>query len=163
MQETCTCEQVAGVVFFDLNEDGCQAAPADGVEGVTVELVVCNADGTTTVVTSTSTAADGSYAFGGINPDTGACWLDPAMMYATQISNLPTGYTGTTGDADADADGTIDCVGDDDDSPANNGSSACYDPADDDGGDGDADEHIDFGIVLACPSDNCAQIAITQN
>ena len=43
-------------------------------------------------------------------------------------------------------DGVSDCAGAGDDSPGNDGSSACYDPNDDDGGDGDEDEHIDFGL-----------------
>jgi len=134
------CESVAGVVFEDADNDGCQADPADGVPGVTVELVACNADGSTTVVSRTTTGPDGSYVFQGNEPGTDDCLLDPTITYQVQISGIPSGYNNSTGAGAG-------CIGDNDDSPANDGVSECYDPSDDDPDDGDDDEHIDFGIT----------------
>ena len=139
------CEEVAGVVFFDNNNDGCQETPNEGVPNVTVELLACNADGSTTSVATATTGADGSYLFNQ-TVEGGEVCLDPDLTYQTQISNLPAGFVNSTGDADANADGASDCPGDDDDSPANDGLSACYDPKDDDATDGDGDQNIDFGI-----------------
>jgi len=59
---TCPCEGLAGVVFEDPNNDGCDAGGA-GVPNVPVELFLCNDDGTTTLVATTTTGTDGSYAF----------------------------------------------------------------------------------------------------
>ena len=38
------CEKIAGVVFIDADEDGCQAMASDGLAGANVELYSCNAD-----------------------------------------------------------------------------------------------------------------------
>ena len=138
------CETVAGVVFVDADEDGCQAMPSDGVEGVTVELYSCNSDGTFSLVGMTVTGVDGSYAFGpDIGPDN-VC-LDPALEYRAQVS-APSGFSFTEGSAAA-------CPGDEDDSPANDGISDCYNPSDDDLIDMDADQHIDFGIYCGVKTD----------
>ena len=138
------CETVAGVVFVDADEDGCQAMASDGFEGVAVELYSCNSDGTFSLVATTATGPDGSYAFG---PDIGpgnVC-LDPAVEYRTQIS-APSGFSFTEGIAAA-------CPGDEDDSPANDGISDCYNPSDTDPVDMDTDEHIDFGIYCGVKTD----------
>ena len=138
------CATVAGVVFVDADEDGCQALASDGIAGVTVELYSCNADGSFSLVAMTTTGADGSYAFG---PDEGPdnICLDPALAYRTQIT-APSGFNFTTGTAAA-------CPGDEDDSPANDGISACYNPSDSDPTDLDTDEHIDFGIYCGVKTD----------
>jgi len=83
---------------------------------------------------STTTAADGSYAFGPNETGDAMVCLDPDGMYSVEISGIPSGYTNTTGAGTG-------CAGDNDDSPANDGTSMCMDPS------GPNADHIDFGIV----------------
>jgi len=137
------CETIAGTVFMDDDNNGCQADAADGISGIAVELLECNADGSTTPVASTFTDADGNYEFGPTT-DGGDVCLNADATYQVQISGIPAGLTFSTGDASSG------CLGADDDSPNNDGTSECYDPEDDDTTDGDTDEHIDFGITPDC-------------
>src|SRR5262249_57313677 len=58
---------IRGNVFEDLNANGIQGAGENGLAGWTVQL--CNATGTT-VLQTTTTAADGSYNFTGLDPAT---------------------------------------------------------------------------------------------
>ena len=134
---------LGGTVFADLDNDGCQAGAESGVAGVTVTLLQCNANGTTTVLSSTMTDANGSYEFG-LNVGPGFICLDPAFTYQTSISNIPSGFNNSTGPG-------IGCMGDNDDSPLNDGVSMCFNPDNNDPVDGSGDEHIDFGLT-PCPS-----------
>ena len=142
------CEQVGGVVFNDANEDGCQNVSENGIPSVTLELFVCNPDGSTTSLGTETTAPDGSYTFGSTTAGDPLC-LDPMSTYQVQM-NLPANYTNSTGAGTG-------CDGDNDDSPMNDGLSICYNPSDSDATDNDDDEHINFGIleviaVAACPT-----------
>jgi len=101
-------------------------------------LLQCDGAGTPISISTTTTAADGSYSFGPASGPDNVC-LDPFLTYQVVISNLPAGYMNSTGAGSG-------CVGDEDDSPMNNGESGCYNPSNTDVADGDSDEHIDFGI-----------------
>lgn len=76
-------------VWYDTNANGVQDAGETGVEGVTVTLY--GADGTTALATTT-TDANGAYAFSGLMPGT----------YSVGFSNLPATYRATTANAGSD-------------------------------------------------------------
>jgi len=132
----CPCEEVAGVVFLDADNDGCDPGNV-GIANVNLNLIDCSG----ATIATTTTAADGSYAFGlnSNDPNAQIC-LDPAETYRVEISNLPADHFYTTGAG-------IGCPAQDDDSPNNDGESVCYNPSDDDPTDGIEDQHIDFGLV----------------
>jgi len=149
------CEHVAGVVFIDSDNNGCQEMGA-GVEGATIELYACDANGNQigAPVSTTTTDPDGAYEFG---PDAGpdnVC-LDPAVTYQTVVASLPAGFEDYNYSTGSDA-----CGADADDSPGNDGVSECYNPVDDDPGDSDGDENIDFGIY---PCEHVAGVVFFDN
>ena len=148
------CEQLAGEIFYDGNENGCQdAGEALVQETVTVTLYTCgDVPGTATPVAMT-TVSDGMFAFGLTSDDPGAqVCLDAGTAYFV-VFDIPNdagevleNYEVTTGTADA----TCIAVGDSDDVNVLDNTSECYDPDNDDSGDEDDDEHIDIGIVPPC-------------
>ena len=113
------CEDIAGVVFEDIAEDGCDIGDP-GVAGVTVQLFDCNAPAAGPVATAV-TAADGSYAFGPLEPGPANICLPGGGSFMVVISNLPPMFTNTTGAG-------VGCPFNNDDSPLNNGMSLCVDP-----------------------------------
>lgn len=143
------CEEIGGIVFLDDNNDGCQSgADETGVAGMEVSLFECDAAGNPsgTALTSAVSAADGTYAFGPDETGSSMICLDPAKTYTVSFS-FPTdgsldGFFFSSGDPVAAG-----CDGADsaDDSAANDGTTACFDPSDPATGD-DGDEHIDIGI-----------------
>jgi hypothetical protein len=112
------------------------------------------------MVGSTTSLADGSYSFAGTDPNTGVCFATSMNTYAVEI--IPPTGVGETYEGYSLTDGTADaaCVaaGESDDVDGTTGISSCYDPAGD-----DDDMHIDAGIKLDCPTDNCYGITITRN
>ncbi|WP_172435808.1 SdrD B-like domain-containing protein, partial [Sediminicola luteus] len=92
-------------VWDDEDMDGVQDPGEDGVSGVTVRLYVC---GGTTPIASTTTDANGNYAFTGLDPD---------QDYFVEFV-LPTGYVRSPAnqggndatDSDAGANGRTDCI-----------------------------------------------------
>jgi len=151
------CETMGGEVFVDINNNGCQdAMETIMVEGAVATIWSCDpitGDPVMAVGTAT-TGADGSWSFGGADPTTGDCLLDPDETYTVSF-DMPTGageafegYDLTEGIADAAcADGESDDV-----DPNTGIAESCYDPSDDDGGDGDDDEDIDAAITPPCES-----------
>jgi len=156
--ELTPCPTIGGEVFVDLNNNGCQdATDVDMVEGVEVTIWACDpATGApVSSVGSVTTGSDGQWSFGGSAAD-GSCILDPEAQYTAtfdipnQAGDLPgdpyVGYEFSTGTAPATcADGESDDV-----DPATGQAESCFDPDDDDAGDGDADENIDAGISPPC-------------
>jgi choice-of-anchor A domain-containing protein/uncharacterized repeat protein (TIGR01451 family) len=96
---------IGDFVWNDTNHNGIQDSGEPGIPGVTVELYKCSDN---SFVSSTTTAADGSYHFTG---------LTPGGYYVKFI--LPTGYTFSPVNAGAD---NVDS----DANPANMGQTACY-------------------------------------
>jgi len=144
---TPLCESMGGEVFVDENGNGCQDAGENQmVEGAIAILTECDPAGNPIgeSVAQDTSGADGEYVFGGFDPETGECLLDPDKTYTVQITypNGPgepfEGYVFTNGDgascANSDTSDDVDPV---------DGTSTCYDPTDDDG---DDDDHIDGGI-----------------
>lgn len=81
---------IAGVVYDDRNGDGVRQGSETGIANATITLFTAGPDGVfrtgdEVLVTSTASAADGSYSF--VNQPVGA--------YAVQLTT-PTGFTGTT-------------------------------------------------------------------
>jgi hypothetical protein len=64
---TANTGMISGVVWDDMNGNGIRTANDSGISGLTVQLVN---DSTQTVIASTTTASDGSYAFPWIAPGT---------------------------------------------------------------------------------------------
>ncbi|MBT8197957.1 MAG: carboxypeptidase regulatory-like domain-containing protein, partial [Acidimicrobiia bacterium] len=89
--------RVGDRVWSDVNGDGIQDAGEPGIGGVTVNLRAL--DGT--LLETTSTAADGSYSFEGLNPDGYLVEVAPANFLA---GGALEGYS-QTGDPDASLDG----------------------------------------------------------
>ena len=157
------CEELAGEIYLDDNNNGCQdATEMTMIEGAMVNLWECDpATGLpATMVGSTTSLADGSYSFAGTDPNTGVCFATSMNTYAVEI--IPPTGVGETYEGYSLTDGTADaaCVaaGESDDVDGTTGISSCYDPAGD-----DDDMHIDAGIKLDCPTDNCYGITITRN
>jgi len=142
-KQDCICEDLAGAVFIDVNNDGCQDGAAEGpVPGVTVNLWECNAAGTpvTQTTATTTTDTDGTYAFGPTEPGSANFCLDPNITYTIQFV-LPGDYESFSGDApSACAD-----PADSDDVDMTTGIAMCVDPSGD-----DDDLHIDAGVVPVC-------------
>ena len=158
---TPPCEDIGGAVFVDINNNGCQDAnETTMVEGVEVTIWACDpATGApSTVVGMTTTGSDGIWMFGGMDPATGVCALDPTMTYTASF-DIPNQAGDLPGDPFLDydfTDGTADAAcpagqSDDVDSATGIGES-CFDPSDDDATDGDDDNHIDAGITPPCQS-----------
>jgi len=81
---------IAGVIYADRNGDGVRQGSENGISGATITLLTAGADGVfrtgdEVAVTSTNSAADGSYSF--VNQAVGA--------YAVHLTT-PTGYTSTS-------------------------------------------------------------------
>ena len=145
------CEEIAGEVFYDDNADGCQEdGTEEGVPGVDVYLFECGATDTSpaNAAASTTTDDDGAYKFGSGEEGNADICLDPNKEYFV-VFDLPNGdgealdgFEFTDGDSAA-------CAGSPDanDVDPATGQSDCYNPQDDDGGDGDGDENIDAGIM----------------
>ena len=135
------CEDISGIVFLDVNEDGCDIGET-GAPGITVELFDCSMPGAVPVATAI-TAPDGSYTFGPNAPGDANICLPAGGAFQVVISNLPPMTAFTTGAG-------VGCPGDADDSPANNGMSLCVDPSDATPGPGESapndDNSVDFGI-----------------
>jgi len=68
---------ISGTVFLDQNDNGVQNGADTGIANVTVQLL----DGSNTVVATTTTDANGNYAFAGLNPGT----------YSVREPNQPAG------------------------------------------------------------------------
>jgi uncharacterized repeat protein (TIGR01451 family) len=91
---------LAGVVFTDANDDGTQSASGEpGIAGVSIRLTGTDDRGQAVSVTTT-TAADGSYSFGGLRPGS-----------YTVSETQPTGFTDGK-DATGTAGGTVAATGD---------------------------------------------------
>ncbi len=136
------CESLKGIVFYDLNNDGCQAGTGEtGVVGVNVYLFTCNetSGDPSNALSSTSTGADGSYSFGPNDGTDNVC-LHPDSTYYV-LFDLPNGFNenleGYQFSTNESCTGTEDA----DDVDPSNGQSACYDPEGD-----DDDLDIDAGI-----------------
>ena len=91
---------IGDFVWLDIDDDGVQD-PAEGIDGVTVEVYA--ADGTTLLATTT-TAADGSYAFTNLAPHQGYVVAVVAPTGAT-FTTLP--GTDDANDSDVAADGRV--------------------------------------------------------
>ncbi|MBK8146105.1 MAG: hypothetical protein IPK62_14510 [Bacteroidetes bacterium] len=86
-------------VWFDLNNDGLQTLGEPGVQGIAVTLY----NGAGTIISTSTTDANGEYHFVGLTPDS----------YYVEFSNLPAGYNytsynidlaGINGSSNSDAD-----------------------------------------------------------
>jgi len=149
------CQDVAGEIFYDIDNDGCQETGDDNVvEDVTVNLYECGVDGTAQgAPIATGTTVGGEYEFG---PDSdtpgGVVCLDPSKQYIVEfvidngVGEPLGGWAFTSHDNEVCADSA-----DSDDVDPGTGQSECYDPNEDDGHDGDDtndddDSDIDSGI-----------------
>ncbi|MEZ5045997.1 MAG: SdrD B-like domain-containing protein [Chitinophagaceae bacterium] len=78
---------LGNLVWFDLDQDGLQDSGEPGVQGI--EVTLCDNAGNPLATTTTN--SEGEYYFVGLAPGT----------YAVKFGNLPSGYSLTTQDADA--------------------------------------------------------------
>jgi len=140
------CEEISGTVYFDTNADGCQDEGVEmGAEGVDVHIFECgetNPSAATALATST-TNADGDYAFGPEEEGTAEVCLHPDTEYFV-LFDIPSAPGEILEDFYVtDGDGAA-CAGTDaaDDTDPTLATSDCYDPDDD-----DDDSSVDAGIT----------------
>ena len=99
-----------------------------GIQGETVELYECDANGNpATLVGTDTTDGSGAYAFGPDESGSAEVCLDPAETYLVEFATRPANSEFSTNDTCA---GTEDA----DDVDPVTGLSDCYDPSDDDEG-----------------------------
>ena len=148
------CQEMAGEIFYDLDENGCQEAGENLVtDPVNVSLYTCGSTPGVDMPVASTTITDGDYVFGENSTDPGAVICLPAGTQYFVVFDIPNGagetledYTFTSGVAS----GACGTSGESDDVSPTTGASACYDPDDGDAGDGDGDQDIDAGIVPPC-------------
>ena len=155
------CETMGGEVFVDINNNGCQdAVETMMVEGVEVTIWTCDpiTGEPTMPVGSVTTGTDGQWSFGGSDPVTGECLLDPTQTYTASF-DIPTAPGDLPGDPYVGYDFTegmaaMGCMEDqaDDVDPTTGIAEGCFNPDDTDGDDGDDDESIDAAITPPCES-----------
>ena len=143
------CQEMGGVVFYDLNNNGCQDVDETAVsEEVTVTLFECNAGSPTggTPIASTTTIG-GEYQFGVDSPnaDADVC-LESGKQYYVEfdLNSNPalSDFVFSTGDGASCAN-----TSESDDVDAQTGTSDCHDPDNFDTNDGSDDDHVDAGII----------------
>jgi len=80
---TPPCEQLAGEIFYDYNENGCEDPGEELVmEDVNVTLFECGADPDSATPVASTTVSDGMYVFGETSDDEGAAvCLDAGTEY----------------------------------------------------------------------------------
>ena len=151
---TPPCEQISGEIFYDNNDNGCQDAGETLVmEAINVSLFACGDDPATATPVASTTVADGMYTFGETSDDSGAdVCLDAGTQYFV-VFDIPNAIGEALEDhsfSSGAADATCEAAGESDDVNPLDGSTACVDPSNTDGGDGDSDENLDAGIVPPC-------------
>ena len=148
------CEQIAGEIFYDLDDNGCQDTGENLVmENITVSLYECGDDPAVDFPVASTTVSDGMYAFGETSDDPGAdICLEAGTEYFV-VFDIPN----AAGDplegfefSSAPPNPTCAAAGESDDVNPATGASGCVDPNNEDGDDGDADENVDAGIVPPC-------------
>ncbi len=97
--ETVVASSIGDLVWSDLNGNGRQDAGEPGIGGFPVRLTGTDGDGNA-VTAQTTTRADGTYVFAGLQSGTYTVTFDPAGLGATQAFT-----TRATGDATLDSDG----------------------------------------------------------
>ncbi len=143
------CEELEGVVFYDLNNNGCQDDFETAIaEDVEVTLYECGENGNPDIPIATTTTINGEYNFGtgSSNPNADVCPA-PDKTYRVEF-NLPNGDGEALDNWNFSSNDTESCAmsSDADNIDPSTGSSECFDPENDDPTDGDDDEHIDVGI-----------------
>ena len=149
------CYEMAGEIFYDTNNDGCQD-PGEGlVDDAPIEVSIyeCGDIPGVDQPAATTTVTDGMYEFGEDSDDPGAdiCLENDTEYFV--VFDIPNAVGEALEEfefSSNDASGACAVSGESDNVDPATGASGCFDPDDDDGSDGDDDQNVDAGITPPC-------------